>query len=160
MRLAGQTHQVAFGSLSEDKGYISAVCGIIIVSFTYIFIMPTEKEVKKNSNPNGRLCSNCSAGEGIGSAPKLSTCARCGLVFYCCKDCQRAHWKVNHKQHCIFKADRSRQQQNPLESLANVSAAAASSVESSLVNTLPITKKNKHTVVTEAPKKVHVLLSR
>jgi len=30
----------------------------------------------------------------------------------------------------------------------------------SLVNTLPITKKNKHTVVTEAPKKVHVLLSR
>jgi hypothetical protein len=31
---------------------------------------------------------------------------------------------------------------------------------SSLVNTLPITKKNKHTVVTEAPKKVHVLLSR
>ena len=33
-------------------------------------------------------------------------------------------------------------------------------VQSSLVNTLPITKKNKHTVVTEAPKKVHVLLSR
>ena len=32
--------------------------------------------------------------------------------------------------------------------------------ESSLVNTLPITKKNKRTVVTEAPKKVHVLLSR
>ena len=32
--------------------------------------------------------------------------------------------------------------------------------QSSLVNTLPITKKNKHTVVTEAPKKVHVLLSR
>ena len=31
---------------------------------------------------------------------------------------------------------------------------------SSLVKTLPITKKNKHTVVTEAPKKVHVLLSR
>ena len=30
----------------------------------------------------------------------------------------------------------------------------------SLVNTLPITKKNKHTVVTEAQKKVHVLLSR
>ena len=29
-----------------------------------------------------------------------------------------------------------------------------------LVNTLPITKKNKHKVVTEAPKKVHVLLSR
>jgi len=29
-----------------------------------------------------------------------------------------------------------------------------------LVNTLPITKKNKHTVVTEAPKKVYVLLSR
>ena len=31
---------------------------------------------------------------------------------------------------------------------------------SSLVNTLPITKKNKHTVVTEAPKKVNVLLLR
>ena len=35
-----------------------------------------------------------------------------------------------------------------------------SSQLSSLVNTLPITKKNKHTVVTEAPRKVHVLLLR
>ena len=32
------------------------------------------------------------------------------------------------------------------------------SLESSLVKTLPITKKNKHTVVTEAPKKAIVTI--
>ena len=33
------------------------------------------------------------------------SCSRCGLVKYCSKDCQRAHWK-DHKPLCIPKADR------------------------------------------------------
>ena len=33
------------------------------------------------------------------------SCSRCGLVKYCSKDCQRAHWK-DHKPLCIAKADR------------------------------------------------------
>ena len=75
--------------------------------------MMTPTKDKKSSRPSGKACDNCSAHEGNESAPKLSACARCGLVFYCSKDCQRAHWKANHKQHCISKADRAPQHQKP-----------------------------------------------
>ena len=86
--------------------------------------MPTEKKDKKNSNPNGKVCGNCSTGEGNESAPKLSACARCSLVYYCSKECQRAHWKANHKLRCISKADRARQQ-DPREAHKDASAAAS-----------------------------------
>ena len=49
---------------------------------------------------------------------------------------------------------------NASEGTPEQARAQEQNMTSSLVNTLPITKKNKHTVVTEAPKKVHVLLSR
>ena len=35
----------------------------------------------------------------------MSSCTRCGLVKYCGRDCQSAHWK-KHKPLCIPKADR------------------------------------------------------
>jgi len=73
--------------------------------------MMARKKDKKSSKPNGNVCGNCSAPEGSESAPKLLACARCGLVFYCSKDCQRTHWKADHKQHCISKADRAPQHQ-------------------------------------------------
>jgi len=66
--------------------------------------MATEK---KGKNSDGKLCSNCQL-----PAPKLSACSRCGLVAYCNKDCQRAHWKANHKQNCIARADRVPGHQN------------------------------------------------
>jgi len=75
--------------------------------------MMTPTKDKKSSRPNGKVCGNCSAPEGSESAPKLSACTRCGLVVYCSKDCQRAHWKANHKQHCISKADRVPQLRKP-----------------------------------------------
>jgi len=77
---------------------------------------------KKSSRPNGKVCSNCSALERNESALKLSACSRCGLVFYCSKECQRAHWKANHKHHCISKADRAPQ----IHSLPEVSKDADS----------------------------------
>jgi len=67
---------------------------------------------KKASAQNGKIRSNCSAPEGSVSAPKLSACSRCGLVVYCSRDCQRAHWKANHKQYCISKVDRVSARQN------------------------------------------------
>jgi len=63
-----------------------------------------QENSKKGSND--KICVNCHSPEGSGGAPKLSACARCGLVLYCSRDCQRAHWKSNHKQHCVAKADR------------------------------------------------------
>jgi len=42
---------------------------------------------------------------------------RCGLVLYCGRDSQKAHWKANHKRHCVANADRAvqRQQEEPLD---------------------------------------------
>jgi len=77
--------------------------------------MMTSTKDKKSSKPNGKVCGNCSAPEVNDSALKFLACARCGLVFYCSRECQRAHWKANHKQHCISKADRAPQHQKPPE---------------------------------------------
>jgi len=83
--------------------------------------MSIERNGKQKFPLNAKLCSNCSVAEGSAIAPKLSACARCGLERYCSKDCQRAHWKANHKQHCIAKADRTPQLQKP----ANVNKSAS-----------------------------------
>jgi len=52
-------------------------------------------EIKSKKNPLRKKCGNCLASDGSAAAPKLSACSRCGLVFYCSRDCQRAHWKAN-----------------------------------------------------------------
>ena len=83
--------------------------------------MPTEMKDKKNSNPERKICGKCSATEGSEIAPRLRSCSRCGLVFYCSRDCQRAHW-TDHKQTCIPKADRAPQHQKAVD----VSLGAAS----------------------------------
>jgi len=80
-----------------------------------------ERKDKKLSITNGSMCSNCSAPEDSASGYKLSACSRCGLVAYCSKDCQRAHWKASHKQHCIAKADRTPNRQNALQVKITVS---------------------------------------
>lgn len=61
---------------------------------------------KKSASPESKVCSNCFAPEDSDSVVKLSACARCVFVVYCSRDCQRSHWKANHKQYCIAKADR------------------------------------------------------
>jgi len=68
---------------------------------------------KKNSDPFSRTCSNCLSPEGSDCAPKLSACVRCGTVVYCSKDCQRVHWKANHRERCIAKAERIPSRQSP-----------------------------------------------
>jgi len=96
-------------------------------------MMAATTKDKKAANPTGKSCSNCLAPEGSSSAPKLSACARCGLVAYCSRDCQKAHWKANHKQHCVAKAERAPQIQNLLDApKGNVNEAAASGLECSI----------------------------
>ena len=55
--------------------------------------MPLKK--KPSSGDDAVVCGNCGRHE-----PTMSSCARCGLVYYCGKDCQSAHWK-EHKPLCI-----------------------------------------------------------
>ena len=61
--------------------------------------MPAKKKKPASSDDAG-ACAHCERHE-----PTLSSCSRCGLVKYCSRDCQRAHWK-EHKPLCIPKADR------------------------------------------------------
>jgi len=76
--------------------------------------MSVEQTVGKGKKvPLGNTCSNCSINEGSDGTPKLSACARCGLVVYCSRECQRAHWKAGHKQRCVAKTDRVPQKQDP-----------------------------------------------
>jgi hypothetical protein len=38
----------------------------------------------------------------------LMKCARCGLVEYCSRECQKQHWKTGgHKLHCVTEQERS-----------------------------------------------------
>ena len=61
--------------------------------------MPAKKKKPASSDDAG-TCAHCERHE-----PTMSSCSRCGLVKYCGRDCQRAHWK-EHKPLCIPKADR------------------------------------------------------
>ena len=91
--------------------------------------MSIEKLDKKKSSLAGKVCNNCLAPEGSASVPKLSACARCGLVLYCSKGCQRAHWKAKHKHNCITKADRVPTNVNPLDAHKDTVSMAAASGE-------------------------------
>ena len=51
------------------------------------------------------------------------------MVLYCSKDCQRAHWKANHKQYCVAKANRAPQSQNSSGSHETADSNAASKWE-------------------------------
>jgi hypothetical protein len=46
-----------------------------------------------------RGCATCAAREKEGGG-KLLLCAACGVVAYCSKRCQAAHWKAGHKAMC------------------------------------------------------------
>jgi len=80
------------------------------MSLAETFTKTTKK--KKISAP--KTCGNCGSAEGSAGIAKLSACARCGLVVYCSKDCQRSDWKANHKNRCITKGDRVPQPHAPL----------------------------------------------
>ena len=45
-------------------------------------------------------CSYCSKTVENNEGTKLLRCSRCLRVAYCNKECQTAHWKGEHKQHC------------------------------------------------------------
>ena len=59
------------------------------------------------ATPSLKDCANCGAREGtVPGSPTHSSCARCGLAWYCARACQAEHWKHGHKQQCVKKEDR------------------------------------------------------
>ncbi|GLC50626.1 hypothetical protein PLESTB_000400800 [Pleodorina starrii] len=50
-----------------------------------------------------RTCANpaCVNLEGDSEAGlRLAACGRCGAAWYCCGDCQTAHWRAGHRAEC------------------------------------------------------------
>ncbi|GLC47916.1 hypothetical protein PLESTB_000039400 [Pleodorina starrii] len=50
-----------------------------------------------------RTCANpaCVNLEGDSEAGlRLAACGRCGAAWYCCRDCQTAHWRAGHRAEC------------------------------------------------------------
>ena len=43
-------------------------------------------------------CGHCAAQASSGTS--LKSCSGCGIVAYCGRDCQVAHWKAGHKKDC------------------------------------------------------------
>jgi len=82
--------------------------------------------------PLGKVCSNCNSPQGSAGAPKLSACARCGLAVYCSRECQRDHWKGGHKKHCVTKAERVPQKQEPLRKDGVFETAVTAGTECSI----------------------------
>ena len=51
------------------------------------------------SDTSSLVCRNCGVGQGRVGKPLL-VCSKCRCTHYCCADCQRAHWKLEHKEEC------------------------------------------------------------
>jgi len=118
---------------------------------------------KKCSTADSKVCGNCFKSAGSAGAPKLSACSRCGLVAYCNRECQRAHWKANHKQRCIAKADRVPEHPQRADGSKDAASksAAASGIECAIcldpltdasATTLPCDHKFHSTCVNELRK--------
>ena len=43
------------------------------------------------------MCANCRAIEPVGGDIKFSICTWCQVARYCSRDCQKSHWKAQHK---------------------------------------------------------------
>jgi len=109
---------------------VSSIINLWFCARSHSKIIAAVVMAEKKGNKNGltKVCGNCLASEGSASSPKLSACARCGLVLYCSRDCQREHWKANHKQHCDAKADRAPQNHKLTKPCVKVAGESVPSV--------------------------------
>lgn len=46
------------------------------------------------------MCGSFKGGAGEHGVPKLVKCGWCKQEWYCGKECQREHWKIEHKDSC------------------------------------------------------------
>lgn len=51
-------------------------------------------------NGSAGQCAKCGKHAKRAAGGKLSRCSGCGSAWYCCKECQKAHWKSGHKKVC------------------------------------------------------------
>jgi len=69
------------------------------VQFTNKEYREIRSKILKDKNDITNICASCFIYKY-----DMPTCTRCQRVYYCCKDCQKAHW-ITHKRSCIPLAD-------------------------------------------------------
>lgn len=79
----------------SDKHF---VCNCVACYFQKEFPTINDNTNQLNMFRETKLYKHCYY---CGQSPdKLQECTQCRLVMYCNKDCQKLHWKLNHKKHC------------------------------------------------------------
>lgn len=63
-------------------------------TFEVSFLVPARVLTPDESEKVQKKCANSSCGK-----PASRTCSRCKVAYYCCRDCQTAHWQ-QHKRPC------------------------------------------------------------
>jgi hypothetical protein len=97
---AGLSDWAAVGARVEAGGtcFTSSMRSLLIYPMTDSILRSLEisqvpAALRPGDPSSGGGCVQC------GRTLKLKSCSRCHTVWYCCRGCQKAHWR-HHKQHC------------------------------------------------------------
>jgi hypothetical protein len=65
-----------------------------------VFILPKKKNTFEVDNKTklAKVCAFCNKIET--AQDSFKTCSACKISIYCSKDCQKKHWKIEHKNNC------------------------------------------------------------
>ncbi|GKY93661.1 hypothetical protein MPSEU_000333500 [Mayamaea pseudoterrestris] len=63
-------------------------------------VFPNVADMEGRLATGGKECDFCKKTLAQLGIPRLSTCTRCKMTYYCSKECQKAAWKAGHKTAC------------------------------------------------------------
>ncbi|KAJ8605162.1 hypothetical protein CTAYLR_000352 [Chrysophaeum taylorii] len=99
---------------------------------------PYEPMMMQNMNAkdqaicDGLVCANCFAAGGPRMKTKLRRCAKCRLVAYCNRECQRKHVD-QHRKYCSAEHDRVRRQRAAIPKFARFTLRTEDGVHLKLI---------------------------
>ena len=103
-KAAAQGHTIAIQMLAEiralDNGTAAAAAASSSPTAADASVSGGESKsaVEAEVIPS-RVCANCDKPAAGPDDPTFKRCGRCKCVWYCCKKCQKKHWR-KHKRVC------------------------------------------------------------
>lgn len=90
--------------VSFDLILLFSDLGFMVSGFGYLFKDRAQRDAAFDllSDPKPKTqhpCAHCGAVSTDGS--RFKVCSQCRAVRYCSPECQRAHWKTEHKRACV-----------------------------------------------------------